>query len=218
MEGYIVPAAFLSRKKEGEMIKEVVVMGAGGVGFWLAVALARDENLKDIHVHVFDDDTVEGSGGRRLPYAAREDVHKVHLLNAFTGLTMRDQGLTLHVSKAYLHSLQNWHAESDILVVDCTDMSGMARGRYKQMCDENPRFRYLRVSYDGNGWFVISRGLPFEQDGAVGGYDRVPTMAQSFAAAGAGAAAVSRVIRGEIVADYQVNVNTGECLSTWGSQ
>lgn len=197
------------------MIENIAVVGAGGVGFWLAVALARDENLRNIHIHVFDDDTVEGSGGRRLPYAANEQVQKVQLLNGFTGYTMRDSGLHMHPSKLYLQTLSTWAEEYDILVVDCSDMGGDQRKGYKQLIDANPRFHYLRVSYDGNGWFVISRGLPFEQEGAAGGYDRVPSMAQSFAAAGAGAAAVSRIMRGETVADYQVNVNTGECLSTW---
>lgn len=63
----------------------------------------------------------------------------------------------------------------------------------------------LRVSYDGNGIVVISRGLPFSTNPG-GNYARVPTLAQSVWAGGVGAAAVEKLLAGEEVGDYQMEL------------
>lgn len=201
--------------------KGVVIAGAGGVGFWLAAALARSVDGTVVPMFVYDGDTLSGSGGRRLPFCADPDhTYKVSALRAFISFTMRDP-----VPKLFERELTGvrigdhsiWGVDQ-LLVVDATDMPGPNR---QLVYDATiaAGYEYLRISYDGNGWVTVARGLPFERPGdTVGGYDLVPSLAQSMTAGGIGASAVIQWLEGKSVAEYQVNVNSGECLSTFGQE
>ena len=203
-------------QKQGQKIERVMVLGAGGVGFWLTVALARDLNLSETAVTLLDWDTVEGSGGRRLPKAGNPDVFKVDLLRSFIAFTMGDRPPEMKKEALYSINAARYLVENPgtSLLVDCTDMPLRDREPlWRAMAEQG--WRCVRVSYDGNGVVVFANGLPLVPVSSLGGYTHVPSLAQSMAAGGIGAAAVTRICDGWSVADFQVNVNTGECMSTW---
>ena len=95
------------------------------------------------------------------------------------------------------------YGPSDLLV-DCTDMGLEARQPIWKAAREKD-CNLLRVSYDGNGIVVIARGLPFSTNPG-GRYSIVPTMAQSLWAGGVGAAAVEKLLKGEEIGDYQMEL------------
>lgn len=196
---------------------KICVIGAGGVGFWVAAALSRD--MPNFPIVVFDPDTVEGSGGKRLPIPPNSDGSKlkIDVLTDFVYFTLGG-GEELQALNTLLDAdwMQSWVYQNP-LWVDCSDMSIASRQKlFAPLIGLNGQMRnYLRVSYDGNGWAVISRGLPFGPPEAVG-YTQVPTFADSLAAGGIGAAAVRQWVEfGKPPAEYQVNIKTGECLSTY---
>lgn len=189
-------------------IKRVVIIGAGGVGFWLTVALRRDN--PQLEIVVYDDDNFEGGfGAQRLPYVANKATKKVQFLNNFVQMAMRDPALTPNAIKLSTGIVESDPVEywAESLVVDATDMPLEPRKEIWQALREAGA-TMLRVSYDGNGIVVVSRGLPFATNPG-GNYAIVPTMAQSLWAGGVGAAAVEKSLKGEIVGDYQMELPGG---------
>lgn len=184
-------------------IKRVIVVGAGGVGFWLTVALRRDK--PDLEVIVYDDDNfIGGYGAQRLPHVANKETKKVDFLKGFVRMVMRDEPPTAANLKFAPHLLPAERSLTDVLVVDASDMDLTKREPIWKGC-RAAGCQMLRVSYDGNGIVVVSRGLPFSTNPG-GNYARVPTLAQSLWAGGVGAAAVEKLLAGEEVGDYQMEL------------
>lgn len=188
-------------------IKRAIILGSGGVGFWLTVALRRDN--PQLEIIVYDSDNFEGGfGAQRLPYVANKATKKVQFLNNFVQMAMRDPAI---VARDYRFSAAEPELIADpdkpTLVVDCTDMDLESRKPIWQAC-RDVGYVMLRVSYDGNGIVVVSRGLPFATNPG-GNYAIVPTMAQSLWAGGVGAEAVEKLLRGGIVGDYQMELPGG---------
>lgn len=203
------------------MYKKIVIVGAGGVGFWTTVGLAKDPNILP-YISVFDSDTVEGSGGSRLPVTKELTLmennppKKVIVLRDFLEWTM---GLHIPLPSAFndrLFTGEMYKASrpSDPLIVDCSDMS--TEQRVYHFLEAIGDRRYLRISYDGNGWVTVAKGLPYGPPKAQG-YQVVPNMAETLAAGGIGASAVLTVYHHglDAMSEYQVRVQTGECLSTY---
>jgi len=183
-------------------IKRVIVVGAGGVGFWLTVALRRDK--PDLEVIVYDDDNFYGGyGAQRLPHVSNKETKKVDFLKGFVRMVMRDEPPTVYSTK-FVEEFHGLNSHTDTLVVDATDMDLNRRRPIWDTC-RAAGCQMLRVSYDGNGIVVISRGLPFSTNPG-GNYARVPTLAQSLWAGGVGAAAVEKLLAGEEVSDYQMEL------------
>ena len=186
-------------------IKRVVIMGAGGVGFWLTVALRRDQ--PNLEIIVYDDDDFEGGfGAQRLPHVANKKMKKVDYLNNYIQMVMRDPKIGVLAGRLTGVEVYEEYGPSDLLV-DCTDMGLEARQPIWKAAREKD-CNLLRVSYDGNGIVVIARGLPFSTNPG-GRYSIVPTMAQSLWAGGVGAAAVEKLLKGEEVSDCQMELPGG---------
>jgi hypothetical protein len=194
------------RKLQMTDIKRVIIVGAGGVGFWLTVSLMRDK--PGLEVIVYDSDNfVGGFGSQRLPFVANKETKKVDFLRGFVKMAMKDEPPTVHpirIDCDWIETMDMGDYWTNSLVVDASDMPLDAR---KPLWDS---FRLrgaqmLRVSYDGNGIVVVARGLPFSTNPG-GNYARVPTLAQSLWAAGVGAAAVEKLLAGEEVGDYQMEL------------
>lgn len=183
-------------------IKRVVIIGAGGVGFWLTVALRRD--CPDVETIVYDDDNfIGGFGAQRLPYVQNKEMKKVDFLKGFVRMAMRDEAPLVKPFK--LNSeIVDVNFTSDTLVVDCSDMPLETRKPIWNAA-KAADCQMLRVSYDGNGIVVVARGLPFSTNPG-GNYAIVPTLAQSLWAGGVGAAAVQKLLKGENVSDYQMEL------------
>lgn len=187
-------------------IKRVVVIGAGGVGFWLSVCLRRD--VPDVELIVYDNDTFEGGfGAQRLPYVANKATKKVDFLKGFVGMVMRDSAPTVYACK-FDGGLIGINEPEATLIVDASDMGLEDRRPLWAACRE-AGCQMLRVSYDGNGIVVVARGLPLASKPG-GGYSQVPSMAQSLWAGGVGAAAVEKLLRGGAVGDYQMELKGGQ--------
>ncbi len=192
--------------KQHEKITEIWVVGLGGVGFWLAAVLARESTGRK--VIGFDDDTFEGGNGfRRLPRVSDPKMLKTDRLKGFIALTMGDQPIETvnrRLTPEYIEE-QGIDDLSNVLVVDCTDMGLAARGPLWDGLISLGAMR-LRVSYDGNGTVVVARGLPLGEPVAGGGYEMIPTLAQSLTAGGLGAQAVHKLLNGHEVTDFQITI------------
>lgn len=185
-------------------IKRVVVIGAGGVGFYLVAAMRRDR--PDVELIVYDDDSFEGGNGyRRLPKVSNPATKKVDFLKGWVRMVMGDVPPAVVPERLTFGEVGAHFDESD-LIVDATDMALEERKTLWSLARQSG-CQMLRVSYDGNGIVVIARGLPLSSKPG-GGYALVPTMAQSFAAGGLGAMAVQLLLDGKEVRDYQVQIPT----------
>lgn len=186
----------------GSEIKRVIMVGSGGVGFWMAVSLRRD--VPDVELIVYDNDDFQGGfGAQRLPHVANKATKKVDFLKGFVGMVMRDSAPVVRSKKFDLLEAEAECGEGT-LFVDASDMGLEVR---RPLWDEVRKTgcQTLRVSYDGNGIVVVARGLPLSSKPG-GGYSQVPSMAQSLWAGGVGAAAVEKLLRGEAVGDYQMEL------------
>jgi hypothetical protein len=162
------------------------VIGAGGVGFWLAVGLSRANVWP---VKVYDTDNLTGGlGHTRLPMATPTTT-KLQLLQGFLATQMG--GRMPELIPALFTGRE---ANRGDLMVDCTDMSGTARRKVWTVARKRG-VRCLRVSYDGQASIVVvAEGLPLTGDENDAGYSAVPSLALSLAAGGIGAEVVRRVI------------------------
>ena len=163
------------------------IIGLGGVGFWLTVGLSRV--IPPNNLHCWDDDTLEGTGAARLPWAPPA-TQKTDLLKGFLTMVLGDNVLPTFSERKFSGVLG---LAKDDTVIDCTDMPLVARKRMWGVTKAKGA-KVLRVSYDGRGSTVlISTGLPLMAP-AEGGYTAIPSLALSLAAGGMGAEAVKRWI------------------------
>lgn len=190
----------------GYKFDRIVIIGAGGVGFHLTAALCRD--LRDIPIEVWDDDTFEGGfGAKRLPYPGDRKQKKVDFLRGYILMVMNDEppkGVARRLTADDVRG-QDWRGT---LVVDCTDMDVIHR-RELWRAIETSGGTLLRVSYDGLGIVVVAPGLPLGGRKG-GGYALVPTLGQSYAAAGLGAMAVMKALKTGSLTDLQVSISDKE--------
>lgn len=192
-----------------QKIERVVVMGSGGVGWWLVTSLMRD--TKGAKVEVWDDDTFQGGmGAGRLPWQENAGQYKVRALEGWVEMAMGDSAPRICINKVYPWYVEGWGPET--LLVDCTDMD-LAVRREIWASARKEGVQLLRVSYDGNGVIVVTRGLPLS-DRPGGGYTMVPSMAQAIAAGGLGAMAVHLLLEGKEVGEIAVQLPVMEAPVT----
>jgi hypothetical protein len=185
-----------------DKIRKVVIIGAGGVGFWTTVALMR-EMPWGIPVEVWDDDDLmEGNGYLRLPVASKS-MHKVQLLHNFIVHSMGDRSIRPIPQKLDCKQLRG-NDERGTLFADCTDMPTDARRDLAEVI-RHTGGEYLRVSYDGLGVVTVSPGVPFDAPGAKGGYEMTPDLDISFIAGGVGARAIRKALEEGIIIEEQWN-------------
>lgn len=176
------------------------LVGAGGVNFWVGVALAR----AGVEFTIWDDDTLEGGlGSQRLPKAHNAKTFKVDLLRGFLAMTMGEPAERFTYIREKFSGMK---VEKGDVVIDGTDMAPKPR---KTMWTRamNRGAKMMRVSYDGaNGTVVVAGGPPLV-DKAEGGYAAVPSLALSFMAAGVGALAVLELLNGnETFIEFQITM------------
>lgn len=189
----------------GQQIERVVIMGSGGVGWWLVTALMRD--TKGAQVEVWDNDTFQGGmGAGRLPWQESPEQFKVEALEGWVEMAMGDTAPKIRAMRLYAGHVSSWGPET--LLVDCTDME-LSERRSIWAEARQRGVQLLRVSYDGNGVVVVARGLPLS-DRPGGGYALVPSMAQAIAAGGLGAMAVHLLLEGKEVGEIAVQLPISE--------
>lgn len=190
---------------------KLIILGAGGVGFWLVVALMRMVNLGDVDVTVYDDDTLEGGNGfRRLPHTFDQAQYKVALLEEFLKMVMgsdiphcvRERLTPTLIAKMD----EDYFPWKETLIVDATDMADGPRKDVwdlARLCGAT----LMRVSYDGIGVIVVSPSIPFaSKRGQTTGYALMPDQGQTFAAAGLGAMAVKKALLSGEITEMQVQI------------
>jgi hypothetical protein len=191
--------------KKAEEVKTIHVVGLGGVGFHLATILARESQGRSLWA--WDADTLEGGNGwQRLPVSSSPQQTKTSLLRTHVGYVWEEKVPTLR-EEWFIGKPPEGHTEGwlqDALVVDCTDMGNLTRAEMWKESQKQGALM-LRASYDGNGVVVVAWGLPFG-DTDHGGYERVPTLAQSFTAAGLAAQVVHKFLQGMVVDEVVMRV------------
>lgn len=170
---------------EQQRERMIAIVGSGGVGFYTAIALSRSGILG---ITVFDDDDLRGGlGSSRLPLAT-PTTRKVDLLRGFIRVNFGEPPAVI-AAKFTGNEVQ----PGDI-VVDCSDMSGVARRRVWTRAAKRGA-RCIRVSYDGaNSTVVVAEGLPMTTNEAAAGYANVPSLALSMAAGGIAGEVISRLM------------------------
>lgn len=197
--------------------KRIVVLGAGGVGFWLGVSLSR----AGVEYEIWDDDNFMGGlGHTRLPVVEDQKTKKVNFLRGFVMMAMGDDPPRAVPMK---FSPDKWNPEdlegrgmleglAGALIVDASDMGLPVRKKIWASARE-ARARCLRVSYDGaqGGIVTVSEGLPFANKRTGGGYADTPDLALSLAAGGIGAKAVRQALVSSDRIEFQINL--GELMA-----
>lgn len=191
--------------KDPREVKTIHVLGAGGVGFYVATLLRVE--VPGVQMCVWDPDTFEGgTGHQRLPATASPSQTKVSLLRSHIAFVW---GLEPPATKEELFTGvppegrgKGWLL--DALVVDCTDMGNRARAKMWKEAEKHGA-QMIRASYDGNGVTVVAWGLPFG-DTDHAGYEMQPSLAQSFRAGGLAAEFVGRYLQGEVIDELVVRV------------
>lgn len=180
-------------------INKIVVMGAGGVGYWLVLGLCR---VVDIPIVVYDHDNFQGGTGfKRLPKSYDPTKSKVSLLRNQCNIVMGDRPPIIHDCKFDLPILKSMALEarldlSNVLIVDCTDMPSDVR---QELWNTAAEFKanMIRTAYDGTGECVVASGLPFWKTNAVSsGYAIEPHIGHSFATAGLAIATIIKYLDG----------------------
>jgi hypothetical protein len=188
--------------------RRACLVGAGGVGFYTAVALARSLP-HGVELHIWDaDDFNGGLGYSRLPRVSNPSTKKVAMLRGFITVSMGDVAPTVYDSL-----FTGAEARPGDLVVDCSDMSLTIRRPIWALA-QSQGARCIRVSYDGlNETVVVAEGLPFMSGNAgKGGYRSSPSTALSFTAGGIAAIVVGKVLSGELTSHVEFQVSINELL------
>lgn len=178
----------------------IIVMGAGGLGWWTVAGLLRCEDITNKFIIYDEDDFVGGQGKKRLPIPANETTRKVNELAGwltewmFAPVSDRVSVKTYKFTNASIFSVR-----SVALILDCTDAPISSRNIIYEAAWE-AGIPVLRGSYDGE---MVTFGYrPPDSVVDDGGYNLVPNMAVTFAAAGMVAESVRRYLRGEVVKPF----------------
>jgi hypothetical protein len=180
------------------MEPRIHIIGAGGVGFWVAVALAQ----AGVEFTIYDTDDLSGGlGHTRLPRASLS-TKKVSLLRGHCIAVWGSKPPTV-VDALFTGA----ECVAGDYVIDCCDMELEAR-RVIYDSVKASGARYLRISYDGkNNTVSVGEGLPL-RGRKGGGYSEVPGLALSFMAGGIGALAVQSLLKGEhSYIEFQVSLS-----------
>ena len=142
------------------MRKKVLIIGAGGIGSWVAISLALKGNYS---ITVFDGDKVDESNLNRLPFKGKVGECKTDALREF----LKDNIATNYELKAfalYFNANNSALADRDYdIVVDCTDDFSSQKLVW-EWCSNLPGTQYLRVGSRGNH-FTIQTELSVWDDG-----------------------------------------------------
>lgn len=178
----------------------IIVMGAGGLGWWTVAGLLRCEDITNKFIIYDEDDFVGGNGKKRLPIPANETTRKVNELAGwltewmFTPVSDRVSVKNYKFTNASIYDLR-----CVALILDCTDAPISSRNAIYEAAWE-AGIPVLRGSYDGE---MVTFGYrPPDSVVDDGGYNLVPNMAVTFAAAGMVAESVRRYLRGEVVKPF----------------
>lgn len=166
--------------------RTIFICGAGGAGFWTAVALSRSGIL---NIKIFDDDDLRGGlGAQRLPIATPTTL-KTDLLRGFLRVSLGGECPVL-VNRKFTGK----EVRANDIVLDCSDMSGVQR-RAVWVEAQKRGARCIRVSYDGaNSTVVVAEGLPLTGDEEASGYQNVPSLCLSLMTGGIAGEVLTKLV------------------------
>lgn len=188
-----------------EQTRRIVIIGAGGVGFWIATALSR----AGVQYTIFDDDTLEGGlGFSRMPKAS-PSTKKVNLLRGHVIVSMGDRPPTI-VDRRFVGD----DARDGDLIVDASDMPlDVRKTLWAGTKAHGKDIRMLRVSYDGqNNTVVVAEGLPLRGKQG-GGYANTPGLDLSYVAGGIGCMAVRAILAGTAPEYIEFQISISELIA-----
>lgn len=168
----------------------IIIMGTGGIGFWLAWILCREFGRRGVTVDLYDPDNLEGgTGATRLTSSARTKLYKVDLCIMQIRNIMHDNVPNGYVRKFTPSDVELYSSPSQTLLIDTCD-GPIDERRATWDAARAAGMTIIRGSYEGRtesegGIVVVADSLPFKKSGDnTGGYVSRPTIAASFLAAG----------------------------------
>jgi len=139
--------------------KSVLIIGAGGVGFWVCSTLCLVS--PSIRCTVFDGDTLEETNRERIPvHEANDGDTKTYVLSRYLNITKRRIIAIPHFFEVEFFDF----IEKPDIVIDCTDKIDIQRAVYNY-CKEND-IKFYKVGTVDNRVMVsnsvpqFSSGLP----------------------------------------------------------
>ncbi|MEM5830580.1 MAG: ThiF family adenylyltransferase [Candidatus Aenigmatarchaeota archaeon] len=165
------------KKKPLRKYNDILQIGAGGIGFWLAYRLLLDFNTDFNKLIVVDFDKVEWHNLNRLPYIPKEieeggDVGrlKIEAMERFFNFWFKDIvdvknkliTINAYIDKEKLKDILDEYENIDI-VINCSDMKGNITP-----ISIDRKVEYCRIGCDGKNWFwfriPINENAPYEPE------------------------------------------------------
>lgn len=170
---------------------KIIVVGVGGIGFWLTWILCRQFSKSVTTIDIYDPDNLEGgTGDTRITGSARTKLFKVDLCTMQIRNIMRDRVPEQAYNRKFTpEDVARYQDPSHTLIIDCSDGELPERRAWWDAA-RTAGFTIIRGSYEGRteqagGVAVVANSLPFVRTGdTAGGYNSRPSIALSLLAAG----------------------------------
>lgn len=190
----------------------IIIMGTGGIGFWLAWILCREFGRSGVTVDLYDPDNLEGgSGHTRITGSPRSKLFKVDLAAMQIRNIMRDTVPNAYARKFTPNDVEMYEEPQKVILVDTSD--GPMNERSEIWAKARAAgMTVVRGSYEGRtltegGVVVVADSLPFQKSGNnAGGYASRPTIAASFLAAGLMGETINELMESGVLKGIRVEI------------
>jgi hypothetical protein len=191
---------------------KIIIMGTGGIGFWLAWILCREFGKRGVTIDLYDPDNLEGgTGATRITGTPRTKIFKVDLCTMQIRNIMRDTVPNAYARKFTPDDLALYGDPAHTILIDTSD--GPMNER-REIWDRARAMgiTIVRGSYEGRteqegGVVVVADSLPFQKSGNnAGGYASRPTIAASFLAAGLMGETINELMESGVLKGIRVEI------------
>lgn len=190
----------------------IIIMGTGGIGFWLAWILCREYGRRGVTVDLYDPDNLEGgTGATRITGTIRTKMYKVDLCCMQIRNIMRDNVPVAYVRKFTPADVEFYTSPESTILVDTSD-GPMDERRAIWDAARAAGMTIIRGSYEGRtetegGIVVVADSLPFQKSNDnAGGYVSRPTIAASFMAAGLVGETINELMESGVLRGMRIQI------------
>lgn len=190
----------------------IIIMGTGGIGFWLAWILCREFGRRGVAIDLYDPDNLEnGTGHTRITGSPRTKLFKVDLATMQIRNIMRDAVPNAYPRKFTVADVDMYDEPQQTILIDTSD-GPMDERSAIYAAARAKGIMVVRGSYEGRtenegGVVVVADSLPFQKSGNnAGGYASRPTIAASFLAAGLVGETINELMESGVLKTLRVEI------------